>query len=350
MKIAVLGANGQVGSEVCLLLARVPGVEVVPVCRNPSGSAFLRWHGLDCRHGLITDRRQARRLLEGCSVVANFALAVGRPRESRTLNRSLVEHAAEESAAGAKVVYFSTLSVHASFQPAGSPRGRSAYGREKLRCERDARRAGRRSGKATWILRLGHVCGELQEIHEELRRLVTGGTVVVPRGGEGRANVTHTVTIVDALLRIAAGAERPGTYDLVSVPPLSWREVLGLQASAAGVPLRLQDGGTPAPGGIAAAVRGWLGRQLTAPRTREVGLSLIAHLPESLNLKVQAQHFRRRAAAEIAALGARPPSHPAFTFPDMDVRPLAALTPTKRLLEEGRGGIPLPRVRTLPAP
>jgi dTDP-4-dehydrorhamnose reductase len=266
------------------------------------------------------------------------------------LNRSLVEHAAEESAVGAKVVYFSTLSVHARFQPAGFPGGRSAYGREKLRCERDARRAGRRAGKETWILRLGHVSGELQEIHEELRRLVAAGTVVVARGGEGRANVTHTVTIVDALQRIAAGAERPGTYDLVSVPPLSWREVLALEAEAAGVPLQLQDGGTPGPRGMAAAVRGWLGRQLASPRARELGLSLVAHLPESLNRRVQAQHFRRRAAAEIAALRARPLSHAAFTFPDMGVRPLATLTPTRQLLEEGRSGIARPQARTLLPP
>ena len=350
MRIAVLGANGQVGSEVCLLLGRLPGVEVVPICRNPSGSAFLRWHGLPCRHGLVTDRRQAHDLLSDCAVVANFALAVGRPRESRTLNRLLVEHAAAESAPGAKVVYFSTLSVHARFQPAGAAGGRSAYGREKLRCERDARRAGRRSGKPTWILRLGHVCGELQDVREELRRLVTSGPVVVPRGGEGRANVTHTVTIVDALLRLAEGGERPGTYDLVSVPAWSWREVLAYEAEAAGVPLRLQDGGTIPEASFAGAIRGWLARQLAAPRTREIGLSLIAHLPESFNLRMQAQHFRRRAAAEIAARGARPPSHAAFTFPDMEVKTLASLTPTRQLLQEGRGRIPLPQAPALRAP
>ncbi len=350
MKVAVLGANGQVGSEVCLLLSRVPGVEVVPICRNPSGSAFLRWHGLPCRHGLVTDRGQAHALLSDCTLVANFALAVGRPRQSRMQNRLLVEHAAAESAPGAKVVYFSTLSVHARFQPAGAPGGRSAYGREKLRCERDARRAGRRAGKQTWILRLGHVCGELQDIREELRRLVTAGPVVVHRGGEGRANVTHTVSIVDALLRIAEGAERPGTYDLVSVPPWSWREVLAQEAESAGVPLRLEDGGKAPRTGLAAPIRGWLARLLAASRTRELGLSLIAHLPESLNLRVQAQHFRRRAAAEIGALRNRRLSHAAFTFPDMEVKPLASLTPTRRLLEEGRGRIAPPRGRTVPAP
>jgi dTDP-4-dehydrorhamnose reductase len=283
-------------------------------------------------------------------MVANFALAVGRTRESRMLNRLLVEHAAEESAPGAKVVHFSTLSVHARFQPAGAPRGRSAYGRERLRCERDARRAGRRSGKETWVLRLGHVCGELQDIHEELRRVVTAGTVIAPRAGAGRSSVTHTVTIADALLRIAEGGERPGTYGLVSVPALSWREVLALEADAVGIPLRLREKSTGTSPGIAAAVRAWMTRQLASPRTKEGGLSLIAHLPESLNLRVQAQHFRRRAAAEIAALAARPVSHAAFTFPDMEVSSLASLTPTRQLLEEGRGRIARPPALTVRAP
>jgi len=71
---------------------------------------------------------------------------------------------------------------------------------------------------------------------------------------------------------------------------------------------------------------------------------LIAHLPEKLNLEAQSRHFRRRAAAEIAALRARPASHAAFTFPALEARLLPSLTPTARLLEEGRGRIapPLP--------
>jgi hypothetical protein len=172
----------------------------------------------------------------------------------------------------------------------------------------------------------------------------------VPRAGTGRSNVTHTVTIVDALLRIAAGEERPGTYDLVSFPAWSWRDVLAFEADQAGVPLRLQEGNLEAPAGPMGRVRRAAATVLASPRTREAGLSLIAHLPESFNLRLQAQHFRRRAAAEIGALRAIPVSHAAFTFPDMEVKTLVSLTPTRSLLEAGQGSVGRPEGGALRTP
>ena len=32
--IGVIGANGQVGAEVCLFLSEMEGIEVVPICRT----------------------------------------------------------------------------------------------------------------------------------------------------------------------------------------------------------------------------------------------------------------------------------------------------------------------------
>lgn len=348
MKIAVLGANGQVGAEVCLLLRRVPGVEVVPVSRNRSGSAFLRWHGVACRHGLPADAAQAAGLLGDCDLVANFALSVGRPREAREANRRLIEAAAEASRPGARQIYFSTLATYRDFLPVAEGPAHTAYGREKRRCEDDAFRAGRRTGKPTWALRIGHVYGELQGIREEMRRLVTAGPVVVPRDGALAASVTHTVTIVDAILKIAAGGETPGTYDLTSFPNWSWRQVLEEEARQAGVPLQIElpdtDPFEAAAQGFLARTKGGLraqaGRLLASPRTRELGLALIAHLPESWNLRTQSRHFQRRAAAEIGRLGERRPSHGAFTIPPLVPNTLRTLTPTRELLDAGAGLIP----------
>lgn len=348
MKIAVLGANGQVGSEVCLLLSRVPGVEVVPISRNRSGSAFLRWHGIACRHGRASDPAESRALLGDCDVVANFALATGRPREAREANRLLAEAAAASSRPGARIIFFSTLAVYPDFLTAGAPRGQTAYGEEKLRGERDALRAGQRAGKPTWVLRLGHVYGDLQGIRDEMRRIVTAGPVRVPKGGALGSNVTHTVTIVDAILKIAAGGEQPGVYDLVCSPAWSWQEVLAHEAGRAGTPLVVEE---PFPDPFASAAVGLFARLkgavrsvaasvLASPRTREIGLRWIAYLPESVNLRLQSRNFQRRAAAEISLLSVRPPSHAAFTIPAIAPKPLATLSPTAELLRSGRGTLP----------
>jgi nucleoside-diphosphate-sugar epimerase len=348
VKIAVLGANGQVGSEVCLLLSRIPGVQVVPVCRNRSGSAFLRWHGIACRHGRASDPVESRALLGDCDVVANFALATGRPREAREANRRLAEAAAASSLPGARIILFSTLAVYPEFLAAGAPRGETAYGKEKLRGERDALRAGQRAGKATWVLRLGHVYGDLQGIREQMRGILAAGPVRVPQAGRTGSNVVHTVTIVDAILKIAAGGEKPGTYDLLSTPAWSWQQVLAAEAERARLTLAMDE---PWPDPVAAAAPGWALRLrsaarsvvaavLASPRTREIGLRWIAYLPESVNLRLQARNFQRRAAAEIARFAVRPSSHDAFTIPPITPTTLATLSPTVDLLRSGAGTLP----------
>ncbi len=349
MKIAVLGANGQVGAEVSLLLSRTAGIEVVPVCRNRSGSAFLRAHGLRCRHGLAADPVEARGLLGDCDVIANFALALGRPREAREANRRLIEAAAAAAKPGSRIVFFSTLAVYNDFVEAGTPPASTAYGKEKLRGEREAMRAGRRLGHETWVLRLGHVYGQLQGIRAQMRNLVCSGPVVVPRGGSLGSNVTHTVTIVDALLKIGQGKENPGVYDLLSFPSWSWNDVLLHEARTAGVDLQRASPDTDpfdsARMGVTGRVRQELRRRVGAllgsPRVREIGLTWIAYLPEAINLQLQSRHFRRRAVSDIARLNHRPVSHQAFGIPPVNATELVSLTPTMELLLNGKGDVPL---------
>ena len=69
--IAVIGANGQVGSEVCLFLSLYGDIKVFPISRTRLGSAFLRICGLSCRHGSVADTVYAPALLEGCDVVVD---------------------------------------------------------------------------------------------------------------------------------------------------------------------------------------------------------------------------------------------------------------------------------------
>src|SRR5262249_741297 len=97
MRIAVLGANGQVGAELCLLLSRQENVEVVPVCRTPMGSAFLRFHGLACRHGQPANPLEAHRLLGDCDVIANLALTslAHNYREAMALHDNLIRNVAQ---------------------------------------------------------------------------------------------------------------------------------------------------------------------------------------------------------------------------------------------------------------
>src|SRR5450631_4191536 len=107
-RVAIIGANGQVGAEVCLILSKHRDIELVPICRNRLGSAFLRSRGIACRHGLPADHKQASLLLGDCDVIVNLALASGSLREASDANRNLINNSIEFSARSAKILYFST--------------------------------------------------------------------------------------------------------------------------------------------------------------------------------------------------------------------------------------------------
>ncbi|MGH8211171.1 MAG: NAD(P)H-binding protein, partial [Steroidobacteraceae bacterium] len=85
LKVGIVGANGQVGAELCLLLAARKDIELIAICRSRSGSAFLRWHGIACRHGRVADQADAARLLSDCDIVVNSSLASGTPAEIRRI-------------------------------------------------------------------------------------------------------------------------------------------------------------------------------------------------------------------------------------------------------------------------
>src|SRR6202451_3033070 len=72
---AILRAHGPGGTEGSPSLHSVEEIEVVPIARNVSGSAFLRLNGLECRHGRISDPTEVRGLISDCDVVVNLALS-----------------------------------------------------------------------------------------------------------------------------------------------------------------------------------------------------------------------------------------------------------------------------------
>jgi dTDP-4-dehydrorhamnose reductase len=303
-KVAIVGANGQVGAELCLLLAAREEVSLVPICRNRSGSAFLRWQGIACRHGRIAEAADAPRLIGDCQMVINCSLATGSPADIRRTQDRIARNIFEYSTPTAKIVHFSTQSVYGDPMPGRWVRWRNPYGRAKLATERSVRRAARRTGKAAVILRLGHVCGALQEISNTIRTQIRNDAVVLP-AEDCSSNTIYTIAIVDALMQIMRDHVKSGTYDLMNTPQWTWKEVYGYEAMRMTIdsPPRLAVA-QPSTADfkarqLAASLGGNLARQQWI---REIFAKLFAHVPDRMNAKGMAWWYRKRAAAEIAAL------------------------------------------------
>jgi nucleoside-diphosphate-sugar epimerase len=336
-RIAILGANGQVGAELCLLFSKIPGIDLVPVCRNPTGSAFLRYSGIACRHGRIAQAREARSLIGDCDVIVNCTLGTGTPHDIRAFDRAMLGNVFAHSPPGAIIIHCSTLMVHGDPRPDRMIRRRDAYGRAKATAERFVRRESRRTGKRAFSLRLGHVCGPLQNITHDIRSEITGGRAALYER-DRPSNTVYTVTIVDAIRSIIAGNERPGEYDLCNFPQWTWAEVYQFESKRCNLDFVPRSVPEPTHEGtmssLIAAARGSAARSSRSPAVRRSLDRWLSLAPAALNARAQAVWYTLRARAEIAALARRDGPSAEKSWVDLCRRTLVSLQPTAALLAD----------------
>jgi nucleoside-diphosphate-sugar epimerase len=310
-RVAIVGANGQVGAELCLLLAARRGIELVPICRTRSGSAFLRWHGIPCRHGRVADESDASRLLADCDFVVNSSLASGTPAEIRGIEDQIVRNIFAHSKGSATIIHFSTQSVYGDPRPYRLIRWRNPYGQAKLGTEAQVRARSRETKKPAFILRLGHVCGALQEITLSIRDSILSDAVLLPHDDHS-SNTVYTGAIIQALDQIIRAAVPPGTYDLMNTPAWTWRDVYQYEAENLGVPLAARRNGPEHRRSRFAAIANQLAATIAANQSvRDMFAKAFPRVPADLNARAMAWWYSRRARSEIAALTVAPaaPSH-----------------------------------------
>lgn len=338
MRMVILGANGQVGAEVSLLLARSPELKVRAVSRTRGGSAFLRYSGLPVLHGDIADPARAAAMMEGANVVASFALAIGTPAVSIAKNAEIIERIFRHAPPDAVIVFFSTIAVYD--RKDGSGVFRSPYEQSKLKTEKLALKLAAAANRTLYILRLGHVAGDLQGINSIWLGEIKSGTVRLP-DPERASNVTHTAAIAEALLAIAQGrAGPPGLYDLVNSPQWTWREIYEHEASKLGAPFVFESAGAAGRPGLAARTLGRLRQTAVAlrgvaaqPKVRQILERGLALLPVAFNEAAKAKYSVNRMRGEIAALN--PPSeitNTAALWAGLPVKLLPGVRPTREAL------------------
>ncbi|MBK9180746.1 MAG: NAD(P)-dependent oxidoreductase [Acidimicrobiales bacterium] len=339
-RIVIVGANGNVGTELALRLASGGAAEVVGVCRNRSGSAFLRLHGIECRHGDVTNASEARALLADSDVVLQLAYSVPRTRQSRLQNRLIVVNCVRYAPRGAAVVLASTIMVYAPNVPFVLP---DAYGLEKRRLERIGRGAGTRHDRPVFVFRLGHCLGPLQPQSTEIERSLAG-PVSLPAAGERDSNTIYVASIAEALMNVADGRARQGVYDLVSWPQWSWRQVYEEHAQAIERRAQISRGRGP----------GW-SRDRLRRALRDRLLVVPQHLPTAAGERLYGAYLQRnlfrRASTSLSAgvpeatswrpVGRRPlpgladPRTALRTYPLPPLGPLSTLPRGWRVFEFG---------------
>jgi nucleoside-diphosphate-sugar epimerase len=329
VRIAVIGANGRIGSALLERFAEGGSFEPVAVCRNAMGAALVDGFGCEVRVGSIAASESARRLLSDCDVAINCAWAIGLPGESRRTNNAIVQSISAVTGVKAAVFLSSTAvygtCIDGTRSTFGRPRPDTNYGRVKLSLERFAARAAAGARKRWVVLRLGHVYGPHQWLSREILELLEEPTFRLAFDGARPSNALHIDHLAATVAALASGSEASGIYNVTDTPHRKWREVFDWHSEALGLPRAtgmtddasaawrerfVRRSRRPAVLNGMVDVARWLGalpfdRMIATEAVREQAQSLMMRAPEFIAYRAKIAHGALIARRYIRALPRR---------------------------------------------
>lgn len=243
MIIAVIGANGFIGTRLVEMFHLGGRHSVVPVVRRASSLALPARFALDWRIGDALDAASLGRALAGCDVVVHVAL--GDPRQIGAMPDILC--AAAAAAKVPRVVYLSSATVHGQAPEPGTTEDSPLhchhallYNNAKVRAELAFFRACARHQLAGFALRPGVVFGPRSRWIADVAADLRTGRAAWLNGGRGICNSIYVDNLVEAVhLAATAPADTAGAFLVGDAETVTWRDFLepiarhtGLDASA----------------------------------------------------------------------------------------------------------------------
>lgn len=225
MKIVIIGANGQVGKELAVILNHWDH-HVTAVVRNPFAAAFFDLKGIDYVISDVTSDDRARRAIQESDITVIAAVARGDFADAVRLNQSIIGSVCSKVGVEGKVIFFSSIRVLSReidnglkwYDPLLS------YDREKRVSEKFFQSQVQKFGLKGHVFRLGHVIGPHQAKTKKFRQAIRDArSFGVP--ASRASNTVHTLTIADAICEAASGGTIPDCCTLVNNPQWSWEEV-----------------------------------------------------------------------------------------------------------------------------
>ncbi|MCX7177148.1 MAG: NAD(P)-dependent oxidoreductase [Proteobacteria bacterium] len=303
MRVAILGANGQVGAELCLYLKVMGFCEPVAVTRSSNSNFFLSRAGIDCRSGDLASPQVAAKLLNDCDLIFDLALPNGRNlSETKRMLRARSTSIFSVARPSKGFVLASTTSVYR--YSAELPFFRT-YRSMKLFAERLSQSLGARHQVPVYVFRLGQVHGALQSCSDSLRRGILTNTGAIHVPGQP-SNAIFVVEIAEAIRAVLFEQVTPDTYTVISQPARSFIELIESYADELGVspPIIVEDvkTATPIQQGLS-AVCGWVKQGLSGlvGHYKELLSAIVSAFSEELDQKLRFARTRSIAASAMSA-------------------------------------------------
>lgn len=222
-RIAILGANGQVGSELALLLAGSAAAEVRGVVRAEYGAALLRLAEIPHAVAGFDDTEALGRAVGDADLVVDLTYPGGQFVEIPAAIERNTAAVMDAMRRGARYLQMSSIMAFGMASGDSTVRDhrvpRASYGHIKRWAEGKAIQLGRARGIDTFPCRLGQVHGVLQSVTHEYRSRIRAGGLCFVGAPDSLSTTLFTNTVADAVLACARGALEPErVHTLVSNP------------------------------------------------------------------------------------------------------------------------------------
>jgi dTDP-4-dehydrorhamnose reductase len=231
MKLGLIGANGNVGTELSFLLKN--DVNLIPIMRNKLGALFLTHHKFPCRIFDISKENDALESLYDLDSVIICSNAVdsysgSQTRSSRKINEDIIKNTTKFTKDNATLFFFSTIrSFSNDIVPNTSNFGiKSSFEKEKIHLEKLLLSESKKNNKRAFIFRMSQIFGENQPRTNYFRKSLSSDKVHVQVSPEKMSNIVHILTIKDAIMKCLKNQYSTGIYSLVNNPQWTWKNVI----------------------------------------------------------------------------------------------------------------------------
>jgi nucleoside-diphosphate-sugar epimerase len=240
MKVAVIGANGFIGSRIIEQFHLNGTHEVVPIVRQPASLALPARFAVEWRLGDALKIDSLATALAGCDAVVHAA--IGDPLQIEAMPAILGEAAAR--AGVRRVVYLSSASVHGQNPQAGSTEETALhqqhtldYNNSKVVAEAAFFTSARKQGLDGYALRPGVVYGPRSRWISDLANELRSGQAWLFNGGSGVCNAIYVDNLIVAItLCLEATAGAGEAYLVSDEETTTWAEFYHRAADALAIP------------------------------------------------------------------------------------------------------------------
>ena len=287
--VAILGANGFIGSRAVEMLHLSGLVKVRPVVRRHAALASMSRFGLD---GRVADARDIQALVSAFTGCENVVHVVAGDVQT-VLDSIEPVYRAAEAADVRRLVYLSSASVHSQSPAPGTDetsvlddRQTIKYNNAKVHAERRLAELRRAGAVEIVVLRPGIVFGPRSSWTGGFADELLAGIAYLVEGGHGVCNSAYVDNVIHAIrLAIEVPKADGQTYLIGDSEKVTWAELCQPVAAALGFDLAAIS--VPAPSTFQA---GWRQRLADSDTLRR----LIGNLPKPVRRGLKAGYVEWR--------------------------------------------------------